>query len=160
MLVGIISDTHDNCIAIRKAVAFFNGENCGRVIHAGDFVAPFAMKALHPLTMPMIAVLGNNEGEVDGLRKVLKIGDELQRGPYAFMLGNKRMLLMHEPSHIEDYEASGHYDYILYGHTHEKYFQPGPPAIINPGECCGWITGLSTVGLLDIQTGVFSFHTL
>ena len=43
MLIGVMSDTHDNVPLIEKAVALFNDRKVGFVIHAGDYVAPFAL---------------------------------------------------------------------------------------------------------------------
>jgi len=39
MIIGIISDTHDNLPEIEKAVKLFNQKKVGFVLHAGDFVA-------------------------------------------------------------------------------------------------------------------------
>ena len=41
MLIGIISDTHDDTTAIRKAVDYFNAEKVSHVLHAGDITSPF-----------------------------------------------------------------------------------------------------------------------
>ena len=41
------------------------------------------------------------------------------------------------------------YDIIIYGHTHKVDLKEGKPLIINPGECGGWITGSSTIAVLD-----------
>ncbi|MEM2172632.1 MAG: metallophosphoesterase family protein, partial [Thermoproteota archaeon] len=38
MLIGLISDTHDNLIMIEKSVAFFNEKKVEVVLHAGDVI--------------------------------------------------------------------------------------------------------------------------
>ena len=43
MLVGLISDTHDNLPMVEKAVKRLNEEKVGLVLHAGDYVAPFVI---------------------------------------------------------------------------------------------------------------------
>ncbi len=40
-MIGIMSDSHDNLDAIRKAVKIFNNEDLDLVIHAGDLISPF-----------------------------------------------------------------------------------------------------------------------
>jgi predicted phosphodiesterase len=40
MLIGLISDTHDNLPMIEKAVKKLNEENVALVLHAGDYVLP------------------------------------------------------------------------------------------------------------------------
>jgi uncharacterized protein len=42
-LIGLISDSHDNLNAIRKAVEFFNRKEVKAVLHAGDLVSPFTI---------------------------------------------------------------------------------------------------------------------
>ena len=45
MRIGVISDTHDNLLMIKKAVEVFNRHGVGMVVHAGDFIAPFWLMA-------------------------------------------------------------------------------------------------------------------
>jgi predicted phosphodiesterase len=52
-MIGILSDTHDNLNAIRRAVSFFRDAGCRLIIHAGDFVAPFAAKELAAANCPV-----------------------------------------------------------------------------------------------------------
>ena len=56
MKIGVLADTHDNLGAIAVAVEFFNREGVGHVLHAGDFVAPFAINALGELQCPLTGV--------------------------------------------------------------------------------------------------------
>ena len=69
MKIGIISDSHDHRDNIIKAVKYFNDENVGMVIHAGDIVSPFTEKEFKKLESKMKAVFGNNDGEKFGLKK-------------------------------------------------------------------------------------------
>jgi hypothetical protein len=50
----------------------------------------------------------------------------------------------------EDFEAA---DIIVCGHTHEpKIERPEGRLKVNPGECCGWISGRCTVAVIDTLT--------
>ena len=60
-MIGIMSDSHDNLDAIRKAVCFFSNLNCELVIHAGDFVAPFAASEMGRLACADSLFLGNRD---------------------------------------------------------------------------------------------------
>jgi len=41
---------------------------------------------------------------------------------------------------------------IIYGHTHRTDLRKiGKTLIINPGECGGWLSGKSTIALLDLE---------
>jgi len=151
-LIGLITDTHDNKTAVEKAVALFNARKVEKVLHGGDYVAPFNAKWMAALEMPMIGVFGNNDGERFGLRAQFEPIGHIHRAPYAFEYGGKRLLLMHEPDEIDALAASGVYDAIVYGHTHGIDVRPGKTLIVNPGEACGWTTGRETVGVLDLAT--------
>ena len=63
MLVGIISDTHDDIMNVRRAIEIFNAEGVDSVIHAGDYVFPGVVKEFEKLNAKLIGVLGNNDGE-------------------------------------------------------------------------------------------------
>ena len=52
---------------------------------------------------------------------------------------------------IEELAKSQCYDVIIYGHNHRAEVKKvGKTLIINPGECGGWLTGKSTVAVLDL----------
>ncbi len=40
-MIGILSDSHDNLDAIKKAVNLLNKKKVDLVIHAGDLISPF-----------------------------------------------------------------------------------------------------------------------
>ena len=59
MIIGVFSDSHDNIEKIKKAVSFFNSRKVDLVIHAGDFVAPFAIAPMEELNCQLVCVFGN-----------------------------------------------------------------------------------------------------
>ena len=69
MLIGVISDTHDNLPMIEKAVKRLNEEKVELVLHAGDYVAPFVIPKFKALNCKLIGVFGNNDGDHELLRK-------------------------------------------------------------------------------------------
>jgi putative phosphoesterase len=83
MIIGLISDTHDNMYAIDKAVKRFNEERVKLVLHAGDYIAQFTAKHFKPLEAQLVGVYGNNCAERDALKRVYgEIGAEI-RGFFA-----------------------------------------------------------------------------
>ena len=50
-MIGIMSDSHDNLDAIRKAVDAFNEAEVDLVIHAGDMISPFTSKEIKKLNL-------------------------------------------------------------------------------------------------------------
>jgi uncharacterized protein len=150
MLIGIMSDSHDNLRAIASAVRYFNDEKVVSVLHAGDLVAPFTYTEMKKLQMPVYIIYGNNDGEKLGLKKIY--GEKIHIPPYKIKIAGKNVLLLHEPDTVPAIAASGHYDLIVYGHTHEVDIREADTLIVNPGECGGWTTGNSTVAVWDTET--------
>ena len=52
MKLGVIADSHDRLPTLRRAVELFKRLNVDAILHAGDFVAPFAAKLIAPPNMP------------------------------------------------------------------------------------------------------------
>ena len=154
MKIGIMSDSHDNMPNIAAAVKYFNEAGVAHVIHAGDFVAPFVYRALKELKCPFTGVFGNNDGERLGLQKTLTPLGTLEPRLAKLDLGGKRIVVVHEGDFVEELAASGQYDLVVYGHSHtHDVREVGGVLIVNPGETCGWVTGRSTVVVLDLETG-------
>lgn len=151
MKIGILSDSHDNLPAIAKAVTLFNDAGVSQVLHAGDLVSPFVSLPLKNLEMDFQAVFGNNDGEILGLSRVFE--GRIHRAPYSLKVGKLNILLLHEPDNLDVLEASGRFDAIVYGHTHEVDIRQGKTLVINPGECGGWVKGRRTVALWDVDSG-------
>jgi hypothetical protein len=151
-LIGILSDTHDNRSSITHAVDAFNRAGCSLVVHGGDIVAPFTAREFGRLACPFIGVFGNNDGEKAGLRSQFEPFGMLYGPPHEFTHAGKRLVVMHEPFFLDEYLAHTDVDVIIYGHTHQVDIRPGKPLVINPGECCSWLTGRSTIVLLDLAS--------
>ncbi len=145
-----MSDSHDNVDAIKTAVRFFNEVKCTLVLHAGDFVAPFAARELGKLSCQIKAVFGNCDGEKKGLKKAVASFGEIQRAPLIFTYENREFLLTHTQFANERYLRTEKYDVIIYGHTHKPDVRRvRDTLLINPGETGGWLTGKNTVVLLN-----------
>ena len=145
MKIGVVADSHDNLPAIRKAVAVLDREGVEVLLHAGDFVAPFAVKEFLKACAPFIAVFGNNDGERKGLGK---LSPEIQPGPRQLDLGGRKIALAHAreeitPALLEQVSVA------VFGHTHKLLIEKGKVLRLNPGECGGWLTGRCTVAILD-----------
>jgi len=150
MLIGIIADTHDNLIYTRKAIELFNKRKVEHVIHAGDYTSPFTLKLFKELNCKYDGVFGNNDG--DKLLLLERSEGNIHNQPYIFTLNNKKIIVMHEHHVIDALADSGHFELVIYGHTHKpdvrkvKY-----TLIVNPGEAGTWLYGTSTVALADLN---------
>ncbi len=150
MLIGIMSDTHDNLPAIRRAVEVFNDMNVELVLHAGDFVAPFVARELNRLKAPLKGVFGNNDGERKGLYEALGIYDEL----IELEADGMKIAVTHGTNEVlvRALARSRLYDVVVVGHTHRyEIREEGRTILVNPGEVCGYVTGVKSVALLDTR---------
>ena len=150
MKIGIIVDTHDNLPKIEEAAKFFNRQKVDYVLHAGDFIAPFAaLSLLKGLACDFSGIFGNNDGERQGLSKATK--GRIKAGPLGLNLGNRRILLVHDISSIDITKRKA--DLIIFGHTHKPQISKKKSLLlVNPGECAGWLSNRSSVVIVDLET--------
>ena len=146
MLIGVLSDTHDRVPMIDAAIGLFERRKVAALIHAGDFVAPFAVRSLLNFKGPIYATYGNNDGERPGLKKLLP---DLVDGPLWVKLDGRSILVHHFIDWCEPGDIA-RADVVITGHTHEVVNRlDGRKLFLNPGECCGWVHGRCTVAILD-----------
>lgn len=153
-MIGIMADTHDNLPMIDKAVKKMNEKNVELVLHAGDYVAPFVVRKLEQLDARLIGVFGNNDGDRVFLRKKFSECEDLEmRGDFAEInVDGLKTVLLH--GSVEELLKAlincGSFDLVVHGHTHKaEVYQKGKTLIVNPGEACGYLTGKSTIALLN-----------
>lgn len=154
MLVGVMSDTHDNIAQTKKAVSRFNHEGVEQVLHAGDFVSPFMIDTLKELAAPLTGVFGNNDGDRSLLEKKSAAVSHLKiAGTFARIdAGGLRIAILHgnDRELLKTLAGCGCLDLLVYGHTHRPEIRrDGSLLIVNPGEVYGHLTGKSTVALVD-----------
>jgi putative phosphoesterase len=149
-MVGILSDSHDNVTAVRSAVRLFSEAGCDLVVHAGDFVAPFAAMELRSLGCPVKAVYGNCDGEKKGLAAAFTGMGELSAAPLHFEHAGLKFLVTHLSAPVKGHIRAKKCDILIYGHTHKPEIRrENGILIINPGEAGGWVHGKCTAALLD-----------
>ncbi len=153
MKIGIMADSHDNLPKIRSAMEVFAREGVGLILHAGDFVAPFAVRAMHGAPARVVAVFGNNDGERIGLAKAFEAIGEVHPRIALVEADGKRIGVVHQDELVAPISAGNAVDVLVYGHTHRLDIRrEGNVLIINPGEVGGWLTGKCTIALLDTDT--------
>jgi len=157
-MIGIISDTHENEEAIKKAVALFKERGVDFVVHCGDIISPPMLEYFKELKMKFI--YGNNDGEREGLKEMCKkldfgeIKDEKE-----FTYKNKKFYAYHGTrlKILNDAIQSNKYDYVLTGHTHAKRDDKiGKARVINPGAL--FRVYPCTVALLDAENDKLEFY--
>lgn len=149
MRVGLIADTHDRLPTFRAALQRFESLGVTTLLHAGDIIAPFAARLLADFGGTVHVTYGNNDGERVGLRRTLP---QIQDGPLFLELDGRCLLLHHFIDWCKPADIT-RADIIVTGHTHEVGIaERDGKLFINPGECCGWVTGRATAAVLDLET--------
>lgn len=157
-----MSDTHDYIPNVRRAIRIFLGHNVEHIIHLGDIISPFIPRImkeeLSDSDLMVTAVLGNNDGDVYLLSKLFnEYKWRLLPGPSILEIDGRKIFLMHGFNGIDFTEKLAYslvkildIDILLYGHTHRvKKEYVDQKLLLNPGETCGYLTGKSSIALLD-----------
>ena len=151
MLIGIISDTHDDVVMIKKAVDLFNEKKVGHVLHAGDIISPFNFEIFRELKCDFSAIFGNNDG--DKLLLKTKSNGNIHNQPYMTTIHKRKIVILHEPDLVDALSESGLFDLIIYGHTHRPDVRKAnKTTIVNPGKASRLIRGKITVAIIDLNT--------
>ena len=157
MRIALLSDIHDNIWRLEEVLPRL--KEAQALVFCGDFCAPFTLKMLaEGFQGPVHVVFGNNDGDKLLLCRVAaQAGNVTLHGEFAELeLGRRRIAATHYPEIARGLAASGHYDLVAFGHTHEYLCeQVGQAVLLNPGEVMGRF-GLSTWAIYDTETGQVS----
>ena len=150
MFIGLMSDTHDHQDYTREAIDLFNKRKVEYVIHAGDYTSPFTLKLFKDLACKYVGIFGNNDG--DKLLLLERSNGNIHNQPYIFTLHKRKIVVIHEHHVIDALAESGHFDLIVYGHTHEPVVRKVKNTlVVNPGETGSWLYGKATVAVADLD---------
>lgn len=158
MIIGLISDTHENVPNIIKSKQVFLIHGVEKIIHLGDIISPSTIKYFEGIKVDFIQ--GNNDGDVPLLKKIIEsIGGRWHGSHIEFEANGKRIVGVH--GHMEEelhtLIDSKHYDYILHGHTHQiRNDKISGVRVINPGAHY-YSTRIKTVAILDTQNDHVEF---
>jgi putative phosphoesterase len=151
MIIGIISDTHDNLDNLKKALQIFHSNGVEHIIHAGDYTSPFTYKVIKNFKGGFTGIFGNNDGDRVLLNNMYQA--RIYPQPHVFSLDGRKIVVMHEPGVVDAVAESGHYDLVIYGHTHEPVIRRVKDTlVVNPGEAAGWLYGKPSVAVVDLKT--------
>ncbi len=157
MLLGILSDSHDQLDRTRRAVELLQQAGVEALIHCGDLVSPEIVQAC--AVLPFYFVFGNGDSRTTtelelaaqslhatclGLGGVVELGGKRVGVVHSHLDGEVRRVLAAAP------------DYLLTGHSHIAHdLREGPLRRINPGALHRAST--FTVALLELSTDKLEF---
>ena len=155
MIIGVVSDTHNNLKNVEKIIEIFNHKRVELVIHTGDITQAKTLKLFNSLKCPLIGVWGNNDRSEVGLKEVCcDLGFSFQEPPMLRKIRDKNIAIFHEPDPINSFIKSNEntIDMIIHGHTHRYRNETiDGIAFFNPGESAGIFEGKNSIGILDTE---------
>jgi len=161
MKIGILSDTHDDLDAVRKACDLFAAEGISLLLHCGDVCGPAVVEALEGFTVYF--ALGN----MDRIPALGLAVDALQGGRLALLhtltLDGRSIALIHgdDGRALRSLITSGTYTYVFHGHTHRhRDERRGSTRVINPGALGGIRWEPPYICILDLDTDEVNFYII
>jgi len=157
MLIGILSDSHGEYLAVRAAMKLFDSIGAAHVIHCGDVCGESVFEEM--VGRPCTFVWGNCDDPTRELTSYLMtLGLSAPTAvPSVLELSDRRIAVFHGHEREFGRAASLKVDYILHGHTHVRRDESvGGVRIINPGAL--YRCKERTVATLDLETNELTFH--
>jgi len=158
MLVGLISDTHNQTDRTRRAVALLTNAGAETIIHCGDFTRPelIAVCAVRPLYL----VIGNNDDPAELTAAAREAGANCLGWGGEVTLAGRRIAVTHGHRAAEvRHWLAAEPAYLLSGHSH----CPGEHCVgnvrcINPGALHR--ASQYSVAVLDLLADELRFLTV
>lgn len=136
MKIGVVSDTHGHVQNALAAARMLESLEVEAVLHCGDIGSPQVPAAFRRWTTHY--VLGNVDHYEDELyaAAVVAAGGTFHARFADLTLGGRRIAVLHsdDGKRFRQTIASGEYDLVCYGHTHEaEQHLDGKTLVLNPG---------------------------
>ena len=152
MLIGLMSDTHNDVDFIKKAIDIFKERGIKILVHAGDITSFRMLDYLKDFDCYIVLGNGDQIDREDINAKAASLNLRPVENSIEFECSDKMFLVFHGHD-VPLYRtalASGKYDYIIKGHTHyfENYVS-NACRIINPGAV--YAHDESSIAILDIE---------
>lgn len=158
MLLGIISDIHDNTVGLQAALQRLAAEGCECLLCLGDLACTDTLQLLRRGWQGELHLIaGNNDYPRERFRAAAQAMPRTHyHGDTAELsLGGRRIFMAHEPERTVNAANYGGFDAIFFGHTHRAgQMTSGETLIANPGEIQGRY-GSCSVAVYDTDS-----HTL
>lgn len=160
MILGILSDTHDNMANTRRALAVFERHRVEFTIHCGDITIPEVVELFDG--WPTAFVFGNLDAAethlMDAVRQLKEPASIGHR--YIGIIGGASVAAYHgnDDEYLGTLIEGGQYDYVFCGHTHLRRDEKiGRTWVINPGALGGRKKQTRSVCLLTLPDGIARF---
>ncbi len=154
MLIGVVSDTHNNKTNIQTIIKILNKQIVDLVIHTGDICNQSSLEMFSKLNANLVGVFGNNDRSEKGLIETTQdLNFRFQNPPLDLKLMGRKITVFHEPEEIDQYLKDNlDIDLIVHGHTHRyRKEKIKNTHIFNPGESAGFLKGKNALGIVNLK---------
>lgn len=143
MLVGVLSDVHDNLDNLRKALEIFKERETEALIFCGDFCSPIPARVIAgEFKGEVHCVFGNGDGDRFLMLNVAntQYPNLKLHGEYAeLVFEGVKVAVTHYPFYARALARTGDYHAVFSGHTHEASQERIKDCLwLNPGDVMGW----------------------
>ncbi len=166
MLLGLLSDTHDNLDNIALVITWFKNQKIKTILHCGDVCAPITLikTIVEPFPGTIHLVFGNIDGDrFLMLKRVHETGREnvfLHGELGEIEIDGKKIAMNHYPNIAKRLAQSGAYDLVCFGHNHQQSLETvGKTELVNPGTVAG-IFGKAAFASYETTTGKVTLHSV
>ena len=163
VILGLLSDTHNNTGNLQKAISIFNDYRIDLLIHCGDVTSIEVLQWLK--AQPIILTFGNGDIENGEMKTTVMQFNSNNLAAYSFQgkIGDKQIGVTH--GHIKEIMEgmlqSQKLDYIFSGHTHRRRDELiGKTRLINPGALGGMYYQTRSIAILDLDTDKLIFEEI
>lgn len=149
MLIGIISDTHDDRHGCRVAVRMFESLGVVRVLHCGDIGSGEIVELF--AAWPTHFVYGNTDSPKCLGEAISRAGQICHDRFGVIQLDGRGIALLHgdDAGLLDKSIRSGQWDVVCHGHTHvARNVMLGQTLIVNPGAVAR--TASPSVAVIDL----------
>jgi putative phosphoesterase len=143
MLIGVLSDVHDNLDNLRKALEVFEERGAEALIFCGDFCSPIPARVMAgEFKGEVHCVFGNGDGD-----RFLMLNAANTQCPNLKLYGEYaelefegvKVAVTHYPFYARALARTGDYQAVFSGHTHEASLERINDCLwLNPGDVMGW----------------------
>jgi len=153
MLIGLMSDTHNNRPGMRYALDIFRALGIRVLLHAGDLISAELLEEFKDFSL--FLSFGNGDDPFYLSTKAERLSERFECEEMLDLnLADKRIFMIHgdQRSELEKRITSGCYDYVIHGHTHRyRDERIGSTRVINPGALGGRFVGEKSFATLDLM---------
>lgn len=153
MLIGLMSDSHNNHPNVRYALDIFRELGINTILHAGDLISGELLKEFKGLSLYL--AFGNGDDPLMISVKAAGISSQFVcEEALALCLDGRKIFMIHgdQRTELENQIASGEHDYVIHGHTHQfRNEMVDNTRVINPGALGGRFVGERSFATLDLS---------